>query len=134
MPRFPPRPEYQALPWRQIREQYETTDVSQRALAMQWNIASKTTLTRKITDEGWTRRIANIATTLALLQVAEASDPSPAPNGEAKKIDGDTLHREADASPLLTARALATMQSQRVLASWRSPRKSRRRAATSCAS
>jgi hypothetical protein len=26
MPRFPPRPEHQALPWQQIREQYETTD------------------------------------------------------------------------------------------------------------
>jgi hypothetical protein len=109
-----PRPEYQALPWRQIREQYETTDVSQRALAMQWNIASKTTLTRKITDEGWTRRIAHIATTLALLQVAEASDPSVR-NGEAEKIAGDTLRREADAAIPLTERALAAMQSQRVL-------------------
>jgi hypothetical protein len=82
---------------------------------MQWNIASKTTLTRKITDEGWTRRIATIATHLSLLQVAEASDHSPAANGEAEKINGDTLRREADVSPLLTARALATMQSQRVL-------------------
>jgi hypothetical protein len=116
MPRYPARPEYQALPWRQIREQYETTDVSQRALAMQWNIASKTTLTRKITDEGWTRRIAHIATTLALLQVAEASDPSPVRNDEAEKIDGDTiLRREADAATPLTARALAAVQSQRVL-------------------
>ena len=115
MPRFPPRPDYQALPWWQIREQYETTDASLRALAMQWNIASKTTITRRITDEGWIRRIAYIATTLELLQVAEASDPSPAPEGESEKIDGGTLHREADASPLLTARALATMQSQRVL-------------------
>ncbi len=115
MPRYPARPEYQVLPWRQIREQYETTDVSQRALAMQWNIASKTTLTRKITDEGWTRRIANIATTLALIQVAEASDPSSVRNGEAEKIAGDTLRREADATIPLTARALAAMQSQRVL-------------------
>jgi hypothetical protein len=115
MPRYPARPEYQVLPWRQIREQYETTDVSQRALAMQWNIASKTTLTRKITDEGWTRRIANIATTLALVQVAEASDPSSVRNGEAEKIAGDTLGREADATIPLTARALAAMQSQRVL-------------------
>ena len=115
MPRFPPRPEYQALPWRQIREQYETTDVSLRALAMQWGMASKTTLARKINNEGWTRRIATIATTLELLQVAEASDPPPAPDGEAEKIDGDTLRREADASPPLTARALAAMQSQRVL-------------------
>jgi hypothetical protein len=55
--------------------------------------------TRKITDEGWTRRIAHIATTLALLQVAEASDSSPVRNDEAEKIDGDTtLRREADAA------------------------------------
>ena len=99
MPRFPPRPEYQALPWRQIREQYETTDISLRALAMQWRLASKTTLGRKINDEGWTRRIATIATHLSLLQVADASELPPAPNGEAEKIDGDTLRREADASP-----------------------------------
>ena len=85
MPRFPPRPDYQALPWRQIREQYKTTDVSLRALAMQWNIASKTTITRRITDEGWTRRIAYIATTLELLQVAEASDPSPAPKASPRR-------------------------------------------------
>jgi hypothetical protein len=82
---------------------------------MQWNIASKTTLTRKITDEGWTRRIAHIATTLSLLQVSEASDPSPAPDGEVEKINGDALRREADASLPLTARQLAAMQSQRVL-------------------
>ena len=54
---------------------------------MQWNIASKTTLTRKITDEGWTRRIARIATHLALLQIAGEAEPPP--SDEAKKIDGD---------------------------------------------
>lgn len=116
MPRYPARPEYQTLPWRQIREQYETTDVSLRMLAMQWRLASKTTLARKISNEGWTRRIATIATHLSLLEVAGASEPPPPPpDGEAEKIDGDTLHREADPSIPLTARKLAAMQSQRVL-------------------
>ena len=116
MPRFPPRPEHQALPWQQIREQYETTDISLRALAMRWRLASKTTLARKINNEGWTRRIATIAMLPSLLQVADASEQPPPPDSEAEKIDGDTLpRREADPSIPLTARKLAAMQSQRVL-------------------
>ena len=96
---FSPKAEYQALPWRQIREQYETTDISLRALAMQWNIASKTTLGPQDHRRGLdpTHRLHRHHS--RLLQVAEASDPSPAPEGEAEKIDGDTLRREADASP-----------------------------------
>jgi hypothetical protein len=49
-----------------------------------------------------------------LVHVAGGGEPPPA-DGEAEKIDGDTLRREADAAFLLTARNLASMQSRRVL-------------------
>ena len=107
-------PEYRDLPWPQIRQQYETTDISIRQLAMQRGLASKTTLVRKIREEGWTRNIASIATHLSLVHVAGGGEPPPA-DGEAEKIDGDTLRREADAAFFLTARNLASMQSRRVL-------------------
>ena len=102
------------LQWPQIRQLYETTDVSVRQLAMQWGVASKTTLDRKIRDEGWIRNSTSIARHLTLVRVG-GGGLLPRSDGKAEKIHGETWRREEDAAFLLTARNLASMQSKRML-------------------
>lgn len=109
MAKFERKPEYQALPWPSIREQYETTDISLRMLAMQHGLSSKTVLIRKVKAEGWTRRVNSIANLLSLAELA-GIDPAPAVAGVAEKVDADSLREEADRVTIITARALATLQ------------------------
>ena len=120
--------DYQALPWARIREQYEKTAISLRMLARQWGLGSKNVIQRKIKAEGWVRRLGNIASHLALAQVAalEPDHELPIPrlpprgrNGNGRdhpqKVAADTLRDEADVVTILTARTLAQMQTKRIL-------------------
>jgi hypothetical protein len=50
-----PRTTPRDLPWGEIRRQWETSEISVKALARQHGIASKTTVLRRLTDEGWKR-------------------------------------------------------------------------------
>jgi hypothetical protein len=109
MPRYPARPEYQALPWRQIREQYETTDVSQRALAMQWNNPQDH---RRGLDP--THRPYRHHPRAAPGRRSERFLAGAQRRGREDRRRHHSAPRGGRRHPL-TARALATMQSQRVL-------------------
>lgn len=62
--------------WRAIRAEYETTDVSDAALAKRWGFRSATTIARRRQVEGWTRDVEAVAANLVTKAVAgTARDP-----------------------------------------------------------
>ena len=114
---FPAKDEYLALPWDLIRAQYENTAISIRKLAQLHGLSSKTILLRKIKGEGWTRHVGAIATHLSLLQIpGMGSAPIPEVEREERKerVDAQSRRDEGAAATILTARALAALQSARI--------------------
>lgn len=70
------RQSYAALPWAQIREEFETTEVSTLALTRRWGIKSDGTLRKRIAAEGWSKRVDAIAANLVQAGIAAgAGDP-----------------------------------------------------------
>lgn len=70
------RASYKELPWAQIRQDFENTDIATIALCRQYGIASDNTLRKRIAAEGWTKNVDAI--TAGLVQaglVAQAGDP-----------------------------------------------------------
>ena len=75
---MPPNPVYDDMPWDQIRERYEKSPISLRALTAEYGFRSRTTLKRRIESEGWVRRVrpGPRVTLTEALQADEPLDPS----------------------------------------------------------
>ena len=112
---FPPKAENLALPWDLIRVQYENTDVSIRKLAQLHGLSSKTILLRKIKGQGWTRHVgANATSLLQIPGMGSAPIPEVKRKGRKERDDAQSRRDEGDAATILTARALAALQSARI--------------------
>jgi hypothetical protein len=109
------RKDHLALPWDLIRLQYENTDVSIRKLALLHGLSSKTILLRKIKGEGWTRHGgANAKHLLQIPGIGSAPIPEVEREGSKERVDPQSRRDEEAAATILTAQALAALQSARI--------------------
>lgn len=70
--------------WAVIRREYETTDVSDNALAQRWGYKSANTVQRRRIREGWTREIEAVAASLVTRAVAGMGRDAHTPHTHAE--------------------------------------------------